>query len=221
MDDIGGHVVKTQLWDTAGADRFRSITRPYYRGAHGAVICYDSSSRESFERVPAFYESVTTYGMSGVRIVVVACKSDLPAAVEEDEAREVVAALGDGIPHISVCARESAGTEQMFLQLMETLTVDARRGAEGRADERMVLVRAAAYASKSVDMPIRAWLNCLKPKLATRFADAFESDGIATLATLLSRDVSEELLLRLGVDVIGAQELLMGAVAAERRAHAL
>jgi Ras-related protein Rab-4B len=33
--------VKIQLWDTAGQERFRSVTRNYYRGAVGALICYD------------------------------------------------------------------------------------------------------------------------------------------------------------------------------------
>lgn len=49
--DINGRPVKLQCWDTAGQDRFRSIVRSYYRGAAGALLCYDITRRDSFEHV--------------------------------------------------------------------------------------------------------------------------------------------------------------------------
>lgn len=40
--------VKLQVWDTAGQESFRSITRSYYRGAICALLVYDMTRRESF-----------------------------------------------------------------------------------------------------------------------------------------------------------------------------
>ena len=40
--------VKLQVWDTAGQERFRSVTSSYYRGAMGAVICYDPLDEKTF-----------------------------------------------------------------------------------------------------------------------------------------------------------------------------
>jgi hypothetical protein len=49
--DLNGTQVKLQIWDTAGQEVFRSITRSYYRGAAGALIVYDITNRESFNKV--------------------------------------------------------------------------------------------------------------------------------------------------------------------------
>lgn len=46
--DLDNKRLKLQIWDTAGQDRFKTITSSYYRGAHGIVIVYDITDRESF-----------------------------------------------------------------------------------------------------------------------------------------------------------------------------
>lgn len=48
---IDGKLIKTQIWDTAGQERYRAITSAYYRGAVGALLVYDVTSRSSFEAV--------------------------------------------------------------------------------------------------------------------------------------------------------------------------
>ncbi|KAJ1345540.1 hypothetical protein KIN20_000099 [Parelaphostrongylus tenuis] len=47
--------VKLQLWDTAGQEKFRSITRSYYRNSVGVMLVYDVSNRSSFENISMWY----------------------------------------------------------------------------------------------------------------------------------------------------------------------
>ena len=51
MIDIEMHRVKLQIWDTAGQESFRSITRALYRGAAGALLVYDITKKESFRNM--------------------------------------------------------------------------------------------------------------------------------------------------------------------------
>lgn len=59
-----GKVIKLQIWDTAGQERFKSVTRSYFRGSIGAVICYDVTRKESFERVRVWLQDVRQHARS-------------------------------------------------------------------------------------------------------------------------------------------------------------
>ncbi|KAH9520485.1 Ras- protein Rab-34 [Dermatophagoides farinae] len=47
-----------QIWDTAGDERFRSITRAYYRGAHAALIVFDLTTIKSFQNVGLWHDEI-------------------------------------------------------------------------------------------------------------------------------------------------------------------
>ena len=72
MDD---KVVKLQIWDTAGQESFRSITRIFYRGAHLVVCAYDITNTESFEEVRDWVREVDTNGDAGIiKVLMGNCK---------------------------------------------------------------------------------------------------------------------------------------------------
>lgn len=70
--------IKLQLWDTAGQEKFRSITRSYYRNSVGALLVYDITKRSSFEHlVDWLFEVRRHIEPSKAVYQVVACKTDL------------------------------------------------------------------------------------------------------------------------------------------------
>ena len=75
--DINGQQVKMQIWDTAGQERFRTITSSYYRGAHGIIIVYDITNKESFDHVERWLNEIKTFAGDNVEKVLVGNKCDL------------------------------------------------------------------------------------------------------------------------------------------------
>ncbi|EEQ88430.2 hypothetical protein RJZ56_000907 [Blastomyces dermatitidis] len=69
--------IKLQLWDTAGTERFRSVSRSYYRGAAGAILIYDVGSHASFSALPTFLMDARALASSNLTILLAGNKSDL------------------------------------------------------------------------------------------------------------------------------------------------
>lgn len=58
--------VKLTVWDTAGQDRFRTLTSSYYRGCQGVLVVYDVTSRASFENLGKWFEELESHTSSGM-----------------------------------------------------------------------------------------------------------------------------------------------------------
>ncbi|XP_015904022.1 ras-related protein Rab-18 [Parasteatoda tepidariorum] len=58
---IDGNKAKLAIWDTAGSERFRTLTPSYYRGAQGAILVYDVSNRQSFQKLDQWLYELETY----------------------------------------------------------------------------------------------------------------------------------------------------------------
>lgn len=69
--------IKLQLWDTAGTERFRSVSRSYYRGAAGAILVYDVASLNSFNALPTFLMDARSLASPGLTVVLAGNKADL------------------------------------------------------------------------------------------------------------------------------------------------
>ena len=61
--EIDGKVIKLQIWDTAGHERFRSITYSYYRGANAIIIVFDLSDKKSFISITEWLKQIEKHGV--------------------------------------------------------------------------------------------------------------------------------------------------------------
>ena len=58
---VGENKVKLALWDTAGAERFRSLTPSFYRGAQGAILVYDVTRRDTLQKLDSWFNELDVY----------------------------------------------------------------------------------------------------------------------------------------------------------------
>ena len=72
-----GTNVKVQIWDTAGQESFKSITRSYYRGAAGALLVYDITRKETFNHLTRWLEEVRQNGNPDITVMLIGNKADL------------------------------------------------------------------------------------------------------------------------------------------------
>ena len=83
--------IRLQIWDTAGQDRFRSITKNLYKGAAGIMLIYDITNRNTFDNVKKWVNSIKEEVTSKVVIILVGNKIDLEKKrqVQTDEGEQI------------------------------------------------------------------------------------------------------------------------------------
>ena len=119
--DIGGKMIKLQIWDTAGQERFRTIVSSYYRGAHGIMIVFDITDRESFTNVAMWYEEIKKYAAPNVKTILIGNKADndTKRQVEYTEAKEYAENMN--ITYFETSAKTALNVEKAFFDLATSL----------------------------------------------------------------------------------------------------
>ncbi|KAI8033941.1 ras-related protein Rab-18 [Drosophila gunungcola] len=87
--NVDGIDYKVALWDTAGAERFRSLTPSFYRKALGAILVYDITNRDSLVKLEAWLAELDSYSDNpNIAIIVVGNKIDQERLVDREEGRK-------------------------------------------------------------------------------------------------------------------------------------
>ncbi|KAF9959118.1 Ras- protein Rab-2A [Modicella reniformis] len=113
---VDGKQIKLQIWDTAGQESFRSITRSYYRGAAGALLVYDITRRDTFNHLTTWLEDARQHANANTTIMLIGNKNDLEnkRAVTEAEGKEF--AERHGLYFMETSAKTSENVEQAFVK---------------------------------------------------------------------------------------------------------
>ena len=70
-------ILKLQVWDTAGQESFKSITKIFYRGAHVVILTYSIINGLSFDNIKDWLKDVRAQCSPDVMLFIVGTKSDL------------------------------------------------------------------------------------------------------------------------------------------------
>ena len=116
--DIGERKCKLQIWDTAGQEKFKTITSAYYRGAHGIIIVYDISDKNSFLHIKDWMDDINKYTDDNPIKLVVGNKSDLSDQRQVSQLDINKFKQQTGIPVMEASAKNS----YKINEVMETIT---------------------------------------------------------------------------------------------------
>eukprot|EP01112_Ceratiomyxa_fruticulosa_P009337 TRINITY_DN2431_c0_g1_i31.p1 TRINITY_DN2431_c0_g1~~TRINITY_DN2431_c0_g1_i31.p1 ORF type:complete len:187 (-),score=43.10 TRINITY_DN2431_c0_g1_i31:107-667(-) len=118
--EYNGKLVKLQVWDTVGQEKFDTITSSYYRGAQGLLLVFDVSNAESFNSVAGWEAESSKFGHDLIKHkVLVGNKTDKPRVVSEDVAQTKAAEMGYG--YVETCAAQNQNVEQAFMMLVDLI----------------------------------------------------------------------------------------------------
>ena len=142
-----GKLIRATVWDTAGQEKFRSLTSSYYRGTHGIVLVYDVTNRGSFDHVQDWLNEISTYcGEDDCVLLLVGNKIDL-------ESREVSTAEGEayarakGMVFIETSAKTTVGIRQTFDELVQKVLDNPTLAEATRPKDKSNIVKNEAMAA--------------------------------------------------------------------------
>ena len=126
-----GGYIKAQIWDTAGEEKYKSITYHHYKKSVGGLIVYDITKKLTFENVKNWYNDLITKAEKGCIIALVGNKLDL---VERNGSnREVLKeeaqayAEDNHMLFYETSAYNGTNINDIFEDLMQTIYTERRK----------------------------------------------------------------------------------------------
>ena len=117
-----------QVWDTAGQENFRSVTRAYYKAAAVAMVVYDITNEESFEHIKQWIKDCKDLAPKSVQLVLIGNKIDLEDKRAIIEQRGIELAKENNMLFFETSALNGNGVENAFNKTIEVIDQKIRSG---------------------------------------------------------------------------------------------
>ncbi|KAK2033362.1 ras family protein [Colletotrichum zoysiae] len=133
--------MKLSLWDTAGQETYKSVTRSYFRGASGALLVFDLSRKQTFQHVTDWLNDLRQIAEPDIVVILVGNKADLTQ--DENNKREVTKeeaeewAKRNGVfEYVETSAKSGENVEKAFMRVAERIYNNIQAGKYDLNDRR-------------------------------------------------------------------------------------
>ena len=133
--DLQSKTIKMQIWDTAGQERFKTITSSYYRGAHGVILVYDITDRQSFKDLDNWLLETEKHASEDIVKILVGNKNDLESSrvVTYNEGKNY--AVNNGMEFIETSAKGNINIEEAFFTIARKIKEKVQKFEEKHSDQ--------------------------------------------------------------------------------------
>ena len=117
--------VKINIWDTVGQEKFRNLTKQYYRNCQGAIIVFDLTRKDSFDGVQKWIDDLEDYN-ANIPILIVGNKSDL---IKEREVNndDIEMLVKNKYKYYDVSAKNGSNISLAFDKIRSEIIEDIKR----------------------------------------------------------------------------------------------
>ena len=127
-----GKDVRLRIFDTAGQERFKSVSASFVKKADGVILIYDIGEKDSFEAVENWIKSIREIGKDKLPIILVGNKCDL-----SDDKRQVSLKEGQdkanefNIPFYETSCKEGINIKEVFEKLIDDIIEKGNKNLMG------------------------------------------------------------------------------------------
>ncbi|KAL7716443.1 GTP-binding protein ypt1 [Entamoeba marina] len=124
---LDGEIIKCQIYDTAGQEKFREIGNSYYHGAHAALFVFDGGDISTFQGLELWDKDVRKYNQE-IKIFLVCNKSDNAIVVEENDIQSLAEQISENQQWKKTSAKTGEGVQEAFETLIRLLIPKKNQG---------------------------------------------------------------------------------------------
>ena len=106
-----------RIWDTCGQERFRSLSKTYFRNSDGIMLLFDLNSPDSFENLNSWFISIKESGCEDIPLILVGTKCDLECKLSEEDINNFVNNNKIIQNYFRCSAKENIGIDEPFIEL--------------------------------------------------------------------------------------------------------
>ena len=129
--NINDKKIKMQIWDTAGQERFRTVVATYFRGAHGILLLYDVTNKDSFKNLESWLIEIEKNAKEKVLKILIGNKCDLTDDREISTEEGKAFALRNGMEFMETSAKMNTNVTEAFETLGKLMIEFNSKGNQG------------------------------------------------------------------------------------------
>ena len=114
-------VVKLQIWNTAGQERFRSIISSYYKEAHGILLVFDYTDENSFNNLKNWLSEIHNYALNDIPVILAGNKIDLESMKQVSNQDALAYAHSHKLQLFDISCKQGKGIEEAFTGITKLL----------------------------------------------------------------------------------------------------